>query len=146
MVLFVLCHGVCVITFIAWLKVVIIMKYLSIIGTGDKPWIYLGLQVPVFLHLVSLTREKLSKKCQWPHLRSRTASCLFLTSSDIQKTSLNPCGERTTPLTDLNGDKKKYFLKLLRLRSNLSKKEKCPLLNETPELWILYDRGILHKR
>lgn len=98
------------------------MKYLSIIGTGDKPWIYLGLQVPIFLHLVSPTREKLSKKCQWPHLRSRTAACLFLTSSDIQKTSVNPCGERTTPLTDLNGDKKKYFLKLLRLRSNLQKR------------------------
>lgn len=78
------------------------MKYLSIIGTGDEPWIYLCLQVAVFLHLLSLTREKLTKKCQWPLLRSRTACCLiFLASSDMEKTSLNPCGERATPLTDL---------------------------------------------
>lgn len=144
--MFVLCHGVCVMKFIASLKVVIIMKYLSIIGTGDKPWIYLRLQVAVCLHLVSLTREKLSKKCQWPLLRSRTAPCLiFLASSDMQKTSLNPCGERATPLTDQNGKKKKYFLKLVRLRSNL-KREKCPLPNGAPEHWILYDRSTLHKR
>lgn len=141
MVLFVLCHGVCVMKFIASLKVVIIMKYLCIIDTRGKPWIYL-----LLLHLVSLTRKKLSKKCQWPLLRSRTAPCLiFLAYSDMQKTSLNHCGERATALTDQNGKKKKYFLKPIRLRSNL-KKEKCPLLNEAPELWILYARDTLHKR